>query len=68
MKIVFLASRKGTLYYIYFDLWGLSRVPSKGNGSREMLTFINDFSQKVWVFFFKEKKERYLLYLSNGRS
>ena len=48
---------KGTLDYIHSDLWGPSREPSKGNGSRYLLTFIDDFSRKVWVYFFKEKSE-----------
>ncbi len=37
---------KGTLDYVHSDLWGPSRVVSKG-GSRYMLTFIDDFSRKV---------------------
>ena len=42
---------KGTLDYIHSDLWGPSRVPSKG-GAFYMLTIIDDFSRKVWAFFF----------------
>ncbi|KAG8502413.1 hypothetical protein CXB51_000424 [Gossypium anomalum] len=37
---------KGTLEYIHYNLWGPSRVPSRG-GSNYMLTFIDDFSKKV---------------------
>ena len=37
---------KGTVDYIYSDLWGPSRVVSKG-GSRYRLTFIDDFSRHV---------------------
>ena len=48
---------KSTLDYIHSDLWGPSREPSKGNGSRYMLTFIDDFSRKVWVYFLKEKNQ-----------
>jgi len=43
---------KGTLDYIHSDLWGTSRVPSKG-GHHYMLTIINDFSRKVWAYFLK---------------
>ncbi|KAG8472501.1 hypothetical protein CXB51_035376 [Gossypium anomalum] len=56
MSTVFLGSKreihnmKGTLEYIHSDLWGPSRVPSKG-GANYMLTFIDDFSRKVWAFF-----------------
>jgi hypothetical protein len=39
-----------TLNYIYSDLWGSSRIPSKG-GARYMLTFIEDYSRKSWVYF-----------------
>jgi hypothetical protein len=38
---------KGTLDYIHSDYWGLSREPSKGNDSRYLLIFIDDFSKKV---------------------
>jgi hypothetical protein len=40
---------KETLDYIYSDLWRPSSEPSKVNYSRYLLTFINDFSIKVWV-------------------
>ncbi|KAG8482488.1 hypothetical protein CXB51_024221 [Gossypium anomalum] len=43
---------KGTLEYIHSDLWGPSRVPSRG-GANYMLPFIDDFSIKVWAFFLK---------------
>ncbi|KAH0656305.1 hypothetical protein KY285_031187 [Solanum tuberosum] len=44
----------GVLDYIHSDLWGLSKLPSKG-GKMYLLTFIDDFSQKVWVRFLKAK-------------
>ncbi|KAG8481466.1 hypothetical protein CXB51_026218 [Gossypium anomalum] len=47
---------KGTLKYIHSDLWGLSRVPLRG-GANYILTFIDDFSRKVWVFFLKQKSD-----------
>ncbi|KAG8503582.1 hypothetical protein CXB51_001580 [Gossypium anomalum] len=37
---------KETLEYIHSDLWGPSRVPSRG-GANYMLTFIDDFSRKI---------------------
>ena len=40
--------------YIHFDLWGASLVVSYG-GALYFLTFINDFSQKVWVYMLKIK-------------
>ncbi|KAG8490810.1 hypothetical protein CXB51_014017 [Gossypium anomalum] len=47
---------KETLDYIHSDLWGPSRVPSRG-GANYMLTFIDDFSRKVWAFFLKQKSD-----------
>ena len=42
---------KGTVDYNHPDLWGSAPVPSKG-GARYLLTFIDDFQRKVWVYFF----------------
>ncbi|KAG8488618.1 hypothetical protein CXB51_016586 [Gossypium anomalum] len=47
---------KETLEYIYPDLWGSSRMPSRG-GTNYMLTFIDNFSRKVWTFFLKQKSD-----------
>ena len=47
---------KGTLDYIHFDLWSLSRVSLK-DGAWYMLTFIDDFSKNVWVYMLKYKNE-----------
>ncbi|KAG8486054.1 hypothetical protein CXB51_019365 [Gossypium anomalum] len=49
-------NKKGTLEYIHSDLWGPSKVPSRG-GANYMLTFIDDFSRKVWAFFLKQKRD-----------
>ena len=53
---------KEMLDYIHSDLWGPSRVPSKGNGSHYMLTFIDDFSRKVLTYFLKEKSEAFKVF------
>nr|GEU67069.1 retrotransposon protein, putative, Ty1-copia subclass [Tanacetum cinerariifolium] len=42
--------------YIHSDLWRPSPVTSRG-GKRYMLTIIDDFSRKVWVFFLKHKDD-----------
>ena len=47
---------KGTVDYIHYDLWGPTPVPSKG-GTRYLLTFIDDFSRKVLVYFLKHKND-----------
>jgi len=41
---------KGILDYIHSDLWGPSKVASYG-GHRYMMTIIDVFSRKVWVYF-----------------
>ena len=43
---------KGLLHYLYSYLWGLANVSSMG-GATFMLTIIDDFSCKLWVFFLK---------------
>ncbi|KAF3680130.1 hypothetical protein FXO38_02446 [Capsicum annuum] len=49
-------STKGTLDYIYFDLWGPARVPSRGV-TDYLLTIIDDYSRKFWVFFLKQQND-----------
>ena len=49
---------KGNLNYIHSDLRGPSRVLSKG-GYRYMLTFIDDFSSKLWVYFLKHNNDAF---------
>jgi len=46
----------GTLDYIHFGLWGLSRVPSFG-GKSYMLTFVDNLSRKVWIYFLRHKNK-----------
>lgn len=43
---------QGIFDYIYSDLWGPSKVPYLG-GKRYMLTFVDDFLRKVWVYFLR---------------
>ncbi|ONK68536.1 uncharacterized protein A4U43_C05F12960 [Asparagus officinalis] len=47
---------KGTLDYIHSDIWGPFQVPSKG-GARFLLTLIDDYSRKVWVYPLKHKSD-----------
>jgi len=49
---------RGVLDYIHSDLWGPSKLPSKGK-KRYLLTFIDDFSRKVWVHFLKAKSDAF---------
>nr|ABD32731.1 hypothetical protein MtrDRAFT_AC150777g6v1 [Medicago truncatula] len=65
---------KGILDYIYSDLWWPSKVTSYG-GRRYMMTIIDDFSRKVWVYFLQHKNEtfphsrsgKFLLKLRQGK-
>ena len=47
---------EGVIDYIHADVWGPVDVMSKG-GIRYFLTFVDDFSKKVWVYFLKHKSE-----------
>jgi len=44
------------LQYVHSDLWGPSPVLSHGR-YRYFVTFIDDYSRKVWVYFLKTKDE-----------
>ncbi|KAK8938897.1 hypothetical protein KSP39_PZI010824 [Platanthera zijinensis] len=47
---------KQALEYIHSDVWGSAPEPSLG-GARYFVTFIDDFSRKVWIYFLKHKFE-----------
>ena len=42
----------------YIHYWGSVKVVSKG-GARYFMSFINDYSRKVWVYFLKNKFEAF---------
>ena len=44
------------LEMVHTDVWGPSLVSSLG-GSSFYVTFIDDFSRKVWVYFLKHKSD-----------
>ena len=46
------------LHTIHSDLCGPFSTPTKG-GSKYFLTFTDDHSRKVWVFFLKAKSEAF---------
>ncbi|GKV50375.1 hypothetical protein SLEP1_g57082 [Rubroshorea leprosula] len=52
---------QGTVDYIHSDLWGPSPIASKG-GAVYMLTFIDDYSRKVWVYTLKSKSDVFLTF------
>jgi hypothetical protein len=47
---------KGTLDYIHTDVWGPTKVPSLG-GKHYFVTFVDDFSRRIWVYSMKYKDE-----------
>ena len=48
----------GILDYVHSDIWGSAQVVSKG-GARYFMSFIDDYSRKVWVYFLKNKSEAF---------
>ena len=49
---------KDTLSYVHSNLCGPSQRVSLGGG-RYFITFIDDFSRKVWVFILKNKSDAF---------
>lgn len=47
---------KEQLSYIHSDVWGPAPTKSNG-GAKYFVTFMDDFSRKVWVYFMKQKSE-----------
>jgi len=47
---------EGILDYVHSDVWGPTRESSFG-GSMYYVTFTDDFSRKVWVYFMQQKSE-----------
>ncbi|CDP17738.1 unnamed protein product [Coffea canephora] len=53
---------KGILDYVHSDVWGPAKTPSLG-GRYYFVTFIDDFSRRVWVFTMKSKDEMLKIFL-----
>ncbi|GMI79054.1 hypothetical protein HRI_001574700 [Hibiscus trionum] len=47
---------KGILDYVHSDVWGPSKTTSLG-GKHYFVTFVDDFSRRVWVYTMKSKDE-----------
>ncbi len=47
---------KRALDVVHSDVWGPTKTTSMG-GCRYYVSFINDHTRKVWVYFMKEKSE-----------
>ena len=52
---------KKPLEIIHLDLCGPMQTPSIG-GSNYLLTFIDDYSRKTWVYFLKHKNEMFVYF------
>ena len=52
---------KGILDYIHSDVWGPSPTTSYG-GSSYFVSFIDDFSRKVWVYMLKKKFDVFTIF------
>lgn len=51
-----LSQHKGNTSCMHSDLWGPSKMPF-GASFYYMLTIIDDFSRKVWMFFLKQQSD-----------
>lgn len=49
---------KAMLDYVHSDIWRPARVPSRG-GARFFISFIDDWSRKVWVYLLKHKNQAF---------
>ncbi len=47
---------EGILDYVHSDVWGPVRIASR-QGHHYFVTFIDDFSRKVWVYFMQHKSD-----------
>lgn len=52
-------STKGILDYVHSDLWGSPNVTPSLSGCKYFLTFIDDYSRKVWIYFLRTKDEAF---------
>ena len=53
---------KGILDYVHSDVWGASRTPLLG-GKHYFVTFVDDFSRRLWVYTMKTKYEVLRIFL-----
>ena len=53
---------EGILDYIHTDIWGPTKMASLG-GKHYFVTFVDDFSRRVWVYTMKSKDEVFETFL-----
>ena len=56
---------KGVLDYIHSNVWGPVSVSSH-SGAQYFVSFIDDYSRKIWIYFMKHKL-MCLAYLKSGK-
>jgi transposase InsO family protein len=56
---------EGILDYIHSDVWGPSPTISYG-GSSYFVTYIYDFSRKVWIYMLKRKADVFIVFKQFG--
>ena len=54
---------KKALELVHFDICGPITLHSNG-GERYIITFIDDYSRKIWVYFLQEKSEAFVAFKS----
>ena len=47
---------EGVLDLVHSDVWGPAPIAARG-GARYYVTFIDDFSRKVWIYLMREKSD-----------
>ena len=50
---------KGIPQYVHSDLWGSPSTPESLGSCKYFISFIDDFSKKVWVYFLRTKDEAF---------
>ena len=50
---------KEILEYVHSDLWGSPNLPISLSGAHYFISFVDDFSRKVWEYFLKQKSEAF---------
>ena len=54
---------KKALELVHYDICG-PIIPNSNGGKRYIITFINDYSRKIWVYFLQEKSEAFVAFKS----
>ncbi|CAA7036546.1 unnamed protein product [Microthlaspi erraticum] len=50
------------LEYVHSDLWGSPSTPASLAGNKYFISFIDDYSKKVWTYFLRTKDEAFMMF------